>query len=310
MDESGNPVASKMALELGSVGGSNNIKVIVVFSVFQFGRLRNKGIYDPAIEESSDLPPSQVPCIEVGELSHENGGLYFVEAAIDSLSLVKISALLAIVAQLPYLICYIILVGGDRAGVAESAEVLARIEAEAPGIPERSEFFAFVGSAVGLGGILDDRNALLLGDMNYGIHISGLPVQVDRNYRPGMGSYRPVQFSRVHIEAHGVYIDGDHPCTGRRNSGRSWDAGVCGRDHFIAGRNSGGNEGKVQSFGSGPDSYNMAAAKIGRELSFEPDDFLAEYEPASVEHPANSLVHLTANRFILARQVTKGNFHP
>jgi len=75
------------------------------------------------------------------------------------------------------------IVCGDCAGVAEGAEVLARIEAERREATEASDAPAPVPSAVRLTGVLDECDAAVLRESQQRVDIDGMSVEVDGDDR-------------------------------------------------------------------------------------------------------------------------------
>src|SRR5262249_7533094 len=131
-----------------------------------------------------------------------------------------------------------------------------------------------------------------------------------RDYRPGSGRYHSVELCRLHIEAARIHVGEGQCCAACCNTSGSRNTGVRGGDYFIARPDSAGSQGHVDSFGSRPYPYYIAAAKIYRELAFEARDFLAKYEPTPPEHAADGLVYIFPDETILPRQVAKRNSHP
>src|SRR5262245_44160883 len=129
------------------------------------------------------MAPPRVPGVEVAQLFGQYCRLKLVEAAVDAFGLVIVPALFSVVAQLRQFAGENVAIGYDGTGVTKRPEVLAGIEAEAAGVANRTEFSSLVSCAVGLGSVLDNRDAASPGYLNYGIQIGGLAVEVDRNYR-------------------------------------------------------------------------------------------------------------------------------
>src|SRR5581483_5873450 len=84
------------------------------------------------------------------------------------------------VAPAPRLLRQALVVGADRAAVAQRAEVLARVEAERGGGAEGAGAAVAVAGAVGLGRVLEHEEAVALRDRADRVHVSHLTVQVDR----------------------------------------------------------------------------------------------------------------------------------
>src|SRR5512139_2869134 len=88
-------------------------------------------------------------------------------------------AALAMISQHPHGLRKLIVAGHHGAGIAESAQVLSRVEAEASGDAHAAGPSALVKCAMGLAGILDYRQLVLAGDLQNRVHVSRLAVKVD-----------------------------------------------------------------------------------------------------------------------------------
>ena len=138
---------------------------------------------------------------------------------------------------------HIRIVGANAAGFAEGAEIFAGIEAEAGGRAESSGIFALEGGTVGLGGVLDQDQIMPLANIGNFIHVAGMAIEMNRQH--GRGFRRNGGFQLAGVYAVGVRVDIDERRRGadvgdRPNGG---DKGVGHGDDFVAGFDSGGNQG-------------------------------------------------------------------
>ena len=127
------------------------------------------------------------PAVEMGELHGEHRGLDRVEPAVGAAGVVVVPRA-TVVAHPPQLRGELVVVGGDRAGVAERAEVLARVEAEASGEADRACGAIAVARAVGLRCVLDDGEIVLAGEAEDRLRVAEPAVEVDGDDRPGARS--------------------------------------------------------------------------------------------------------------------------
>ena len=95
--------------------------------------------------------PGLVPIVDVAELGLEHDGLDGVEAAVDALDLVDVLLEGAVVGEQAGVPGEIVVVRDDGPAVPVGAEVLAGVEAERPGDPERPGLPALVASRNGTG---------------------------------------------------------------------------------------------------------------------------------------------------------------
>src|SRR5262245_30816855 len=93
------------------------------------------------------------------DLDGQESRLEFVEARIQTDVVVMVFDGRAIIGPAPDAVDDLTVARDDGAAVAEGAEVLARIEAEACGVGQAADSATAQRRAMGLGGILDDRHA-------------------------------------------------------------------------------------------------------------------------------------------------------
>ena len=89
--------------------------------------------------------------------------------------------LLATVAHSPHLLSDLDVVRGQHACVAAAPQILGRVKAEGSSVAQRTCSSPFVGCAVGLASIFDHDQAMLVGQVQDGIHLGRQTVQVDRD---------------------------------------------------------------------------------------------------------------------------------
>src|SRR5205085_8726186 len=77
------------------------------------------------------------------------------------------------------------------------AQVLSRVEAEGCGMSHRTGALSIVSGAVRLAGVFDYYKIVLAGDLQYGVHVRGLPVQM-HGY-DGFGPARDRGFQTRHV---------------------------------------------------------------------------------------------------------------
>ncbi len=232
-------------------------------------------------------PPGLGPAVEILELDAQDCPLEGVHAIIEAEFAVVVAAALGVVAQAPEPLGDRRVVGRDRAGLAVGTEVLSRVEAEAAAQPERAGPLAVVTCPVGLGGVLDDRNAPATTDLQQRTHVGGLAVEVNRQDRPGSARDLPLHLAQVHRVGDRIDVDEDRPGPdvadgpGRRHEGHRH------RDDLIPGPHSGADQSQVQRRGPrvhahaepGPDVIgeglleggNLGPEHVGRALGDFPE---------------------------------------
>ena len=111
---------------------------------------------------AGDLAPARVVLVEERQPAVEHRGLQAVETAVGPHLEVVVAALLAVVGEAPHAGQQHGVRAGDRAAVAEAAEVLGGVEAPRREPPEVPALRPFQERALGLGRVLDQPQPLLL----------------------------------------------------------------------------------------------------------------------------------------------------
>src|SRR5262245_53699853 len=96
---------------------------------------------------------------------------------------------LAAVAQDPYPVGKLNVIGDHGSAITERREVLGRIEAECASDAYRSDGAAIRGCEVCLTAVLDNREAMARCHRCQRGHVGGLPIEMDRQYRPRARGY-------------------------------------------------------------------------------------------------------------------------
>src|SRR5205085_9779516 len=78
------------------------------------------------------------------------------------------------------------------------AQVLSRVEAEGCGMSHRTGALSIVSGAVRLAGVFDYYKIVLAGDLQYGVHVRGLPVQM-HGY-DGFGDRKSTRLNSSHSQ--------------------------------------------------------------------------------------------------------------
>ena len=184
MDPGPDPDLVQRASKRVAVGDAHRVQVVDALGA----RVLDQGAagsWKQLSVERRPRPSRGVSGVELAELDPQHRGLEpvepFVEARLDVLSLGP----LAEVAEATAPLGDRIVVGTDRAAVAERAEVLARIEAERRDMAEGAGPRPFPAGPVGLGGVLHDQQAVSSRESLHGVHVACLAVQVDGNDRHG-----------------------------------------------------------------------------------------------------------------------------
>src|SRR5262249_10879928 len=137
-------------------------------------------------------------------------GLQRIEPTVESYEVMIVPGLLTMVAEHFQLGCQVAVVGRDEPTVAEAAEVLGRIEAEAGGRADRAGADAVVFGPNRLARVFYDWNATGgAGDLLDLLHFGALAEEVDRDDRLRVRADFVEHVGRVDVERVGLDI-GEH----------------------------------------------------------------------------------------------------
>ena len=272
------------------------------------------GQRQPGARESSSVPagelaPALVPVLEPSELHAEHGGLQRVDPAVAAVPDRPVALVLAVRAQLPHPLCKRGIVGHDGAGVPERAEVLRRVEAERRRVAKAADAPAAELRPVGLGGVVDHREAAVARELEQRLEVGALSVQVHWNEcarARAAGPRRGVDVDRV---GDGVDVREHRRGAGRDDRGHSGDARARRRDHLVPWPDAHGAQGELERVGARRDADRLARPAVRGELALERADLLAAQEDAAVEHALVREVELAAHLLRLATQVEEGDSH-
>ena len=116
---------------------------------------------------------------------------------------------------------------------AVSAEVFARIEAEAGNLAECPDRFSFEERAVGLRGVFHNRQSVLASHGNDRIEIGWVPVEVNGQDSLGAAGDSSFNFRRIKVESLRIDVHINRPRPHVRNCPTGCHEGERSRDHFI-----------------------------------------------------------------------------
>ena len=212
------------------------------------------------------------------ELDPQHRALDPLHPIVEPLEGMVILPLLAPVAQHADPLGEVLVVGDHHAALAAGPEVLPGIEAEAAHVADGAHAPALVLRAVGLGSIFDDDEVMAAGDVQDGVEIRGLAMQVHRQDRLGAVGDRRLDLGDVHVEGVGVNVDEHRAGAGVVDRRHGRDEGAGDRDDLVPRTDPGRQEGQVQGAGAGVDADAEAPTAVGGKLLLERGDLLAQNE--------------------------------
>ena len=246
-----------------------------------------------------------VPAGQEVQAGAKDGSLHFVEPRIHTKLSVLIAVGLSAVAQPPDAIGDVVPGCRQRPSVAECTEILGRVERVSGDRTEAADGLAVARGQVGLAAILDNREAVTIGDAGDRPHVGGLAVQVDRQDRRSPRCHRRRDRCRVDGQPIGIDVRKDRSCAGHHDrqgavGGRKWRG-----DDFIATADPECAQGNSDCIGAGPDTNSTRRTRRLGKFRLECFQLGTEDEPAAFDHPLDGI--LDRDGVLARRQLQKRN---
>jgi hypothetical protein len=163
---------------------------------------------------------------------------------------------------------------------------------------------------VRLGGVLDELEAVAIGDRAQRRHVRRLAVEVDRDDRPGARADRVLDELRGDVPGHRVDIDRDGRRPRLRDAEPGGDERVARDDDLVAGADPEAAQQQVQRVEAAADADAVRDAAQRRELVLEGVDLVAEDEATGAHDAVPGRVELVAKLVVGGREVEEGNHGP
>src|SRR5262249_40407849 len=151
---------------------------------------------------------------------------------------------------------------------------------------------AAVLGADGLGGVLDERQIMHLGELPQRLHVRALAVQMHRNDRPRSAGKLALDLERIEIAAYRIDIDEHGPGAGTADRADGREEGKGGDDDLVAGADSDGMKGQRQSIGAGSAANTQGDAAVASDFFFEGRHLGAEDDLSRGEDTAQGLAKI------------------
>src|SRR6266550_2396126 len=156
-----------------------------------------------------------------------------------------------------------------HSALAVSAQILTRIKTETAQVADAPNSAPLVLSAMSLGRVFDDNQIVTPCDLQNGIHVGRLPVEMNGHDRFCAFGDRALDQTCVHCV--GLQIDiyeyGYGSCIMNGRDGGNESKGHC--DYFITGSDASRQQGQVQSARAGINSYAVASMAVGGKVLFK-----------------------------------------
>ena len=145
-------------------------------------------------------PTHGVVGVKIPQLDAQHGGLQLVQAAVTPAHAEHILALRTVIAQRTDRAGQLGVVSGDGPGVAQGAEVLARIKAVAGCVAQAARALSSEHAAVGLRVVLYKLEPVAAADVGYAVRIGATAVQVDYHHGARARRYGPLYKAVVYLQ--------------------------------------------------------------------------------------------------------------
>ena len=158
---------------------------------------------------------------------------------------------------------------------------------------------------MGLGRVLEQKQAVTLGERAQWIHRAGLAVKVDGQH--GHRGRADGRLDRVVFDQAGsvvdVDVDGDRP--GMTHGEGGGDERMRGDDNFVVRSNARRLQHDGERRRPRPDADAVVGSAVGRELRLEPFELVAEHERARSDHTVVRLPEFVGDWCVLSCQIDK-----
>src|SRR5258706_9582289 len=238
---------------------------------------------------------------------------------------------LAMISQYFGLLRDLFVVGCNGAAFTASAQVFARVKAECGRASHRSGltpailFFREIFSAVRLAGVFDNDESELLSHLKDGIHVRGLPIEMNRDHRSDGFAQRTVDIAArasvecalgLHILAQkrriqrigpGIHIHEIRKRSGLRNCLGRGNECVRNRENNVSRLNTRASKSKTQGISTAADAHAMfGVAKLG-EFTLKSLDGGAPNECSGSDGCRKSSNELILEFDMRCNEIDKGN---
>ena len=186
----------------------------------------------------------------------------------------------------------------DHDGAAvDRRDDLDGIEAEARDVAEAAQHPAVGAAAEGVGGVLDDPQAMALGHRVELLESAGPPAEVQREHRLRLRSHERGRLVRIEAERGVVHVAQDRRGAGGHDRLVVRHEVEGRRDHLVAGADAGGEQAEVEGGGAGVGGQHVAIAQLeeAREPLLERLRDGAHAEPAGVQRVHDRLDRVHAD---------------
>jgi hypothetical protein len=140
------------------------------------------------------------PFLEVTQFHAQHRALQAFHAVIETFEHVVILAPLSLIAEYPHDLGMVCVIGDDHTALAIRSQVLAGIEAEAGEVTHGARAAAFIFGAVRLSCIFDYHEAVPSRDLEDGIHVGRLTIEMYWDNGAGTRCDRLFDLRRIHGE--------------------------------------------------------------------------------------------------------------
>lgn len=250
-----------------------------------------------------------IASLQIAQLNPQNRALNAIHAAVPADYRVMIFPSLPMIPKHTDLGLQLVVVSHDRASLAESSQVFARVEAKTTCVPEGSCPSALVFGAVGLSRVLNHEKFMEARKLEDWIHVCHLAEQVHWNDGFGPRCENGRQMRWVHRVGAFFHIN-ENGCSAaignslRRGHERTWDG-----DDFVSGTNTAGEENQPKRLSPAAEADGISAVAVGSEVDLEQVDEGASRKSAGLDHLPDSGFEFSAVGSVVRFEIEEWYFH-
>ena len=229
-------------------------------------------------------PPAVVPTVQVRQEQAQHGRLNLVQPRVEPDLLEGALVAGAVKPQQPHAFGQVGVRGGNGAAVAQRRQILGGEERERRDISDRPGRPALVGGAERLRRVLDQRQAVAVGQLAERRQVDRLAEQVHDHDRSSAIGDRRLDGVRVEVERVGSDVDEHRDCADPGDGLSRREERVRRGDHLVAGAHPNRFQCQQQRVGAVGDAHRVGGAELRRHLLLEPAHLRAEDKATGVDH--------------------------
>ncbi len=277
-----------------------------------------RGQHDQRVADTVQISPCHCTpqrdlVLQIAQLDAQESSLHFIQTRVHPLAEMVILHFRAVVTQRANALGQTRIRRRDCAAIAQCAQILGREETEGRRIAEGTGTLPPCACPVRLRGILDQQQAVAMGQGLQGLHLGQLPIQVHCHDGACAWPDRLFHPCRVDVESDRVRLDRHQHQMVLADRQKCRDEGVGRHDDFVAFAQhpqlTVAAQDQPQRIQPVAHADCMRGAAITGEFFFECGQLLTEHIPAGIDHTCRCGFELIRIACIDCTQIQERHIH-